>query len=88
MAGEFSQSIEELNRQTDLEAARWFEEKRKVRLPVIFWRMFARFLESYLIRGGLRRGWNGFVTAVNHSLYQLVAYAKYWELGEREKGKM
>jgi hypothetical protein len=87
-AGKFTETIEKLNRQTDLEARRWFEEKRKVGLPVLFWRMFERFFKAYWIRGGFRNGWNGFVTAVNHSLYQILAYAKYWELREREKGKM
>lgn len=52
------------------------------RLPLL--RMLAqpplRFLKAYLLRGGFRDGRAGFVLACMASMYELMRYAKLWEL--------
>ena len=84
----FTGMIKQLNRETDLEAERWFREKRRVFLPLVFWRMFHRFMKTYFFEKGWRDGFFGFMRAAHHSLYELISYTKYWELTERERGRM
>ena len=87
-ASSFSEVVKQLNSETDAEGRRWFQEKRKVWFPAVFWRMFREFFGAYFLKGGWRSGYFGFMRAVNRSLYQLISYAKYWELHEGERGKM
>lgn len=83
---DFANMIGKLNHQTDFEARKWFREKRKINTGRLLWKMFHRFFKAYVIQRGWRDGWLGFMLAVNSALYQLLSYAKYWELKEREKG--
>ena len=87
-AEHFTDSIRELNRDTDLEARKWFEEKRSVKLPFLFWNMAAEFFKTYFFKGTWRSGFIGFVRAVHQPLYQLMSYAKCWELTEQKRGRM
>lgn len=86
--GEFTETVRRLNTETDLEAQKWFREKQKILFPVVLWRAFRRFVSIYFFEGRYRDGFFGFMRAVNGSLYQLMSYAKYWELMERERGRM
>ena len=84
----FAEMVKRLNQETDSEAEKWFREKRNVWLPVVFLKMKLEFFKVYLFQGGWREGFFGFMRAVHGSLFQLITYTKYWELIEREKGRM
>ena len=84
----FSEKIRQMNAQTTLEAGQWFQADRKVSLWGALWRTAAAFLGSYVKEGQWSKGFTGFANAVNHSLYQLISYTKYWELHEQKRGRM
>jgi glycosyltransferase involved in cell wall biosynthesis len=67
------------NRETTLEAEKWLEDGRKVSLANILRKCVDRFLKNYLLKGGFRDGFIGFLMSFFHSLYQLISYAKYYE---------
>ena len=74
-----------MNRQTSLEAEKWFNEKRKISAGKMVWKACDRFFRSYVRKKGYKDGIVGFVIAVHGSLYQILSYAKYWEL--QRKGR-
>jgi len=84
----FAGVVKKLNEDTSAEAEQWFREGRKVLLLVVFWNMFQQFITVYFVKGSWRYGYTGFMSAVNSLLYPLISYAKYWELKERERGRM
>ena len=86
--GNFTESVRQLNRDTDAEAQKWFAEKRSVKLPSLFWKMITEFFKIYFMESAWKNGFFGFMRAVNGAFYQLMCYAKYWELTERERGRM
>ena len=45
-----------------------------------------RFLKGYLLKGGFRDGWHGFIIAVICSFGVFMKYAKLWELARRRQG--
>ncbi len=84
----FTDLIKRLNQDTQKEGERWFQENRRV----AFWKIFLKakwaFFKTYFFKGDIGKGYFGFMQAVNRSLYELLSYAKYWELTERKRGKM
>ena len=76
----FEHFLQSLNRQTTLEAEKWFDEKRKVGPFLLFIKASTRFYKRYIQRQGFRDGTVGFVVAFFDSLYQILSYVKYWEL--------
>ena len=76
----FEELFNSLNRQTTLEAKKWFriykENPKKAHYKMNFfhvvWRMLDRFIRSFIIKKGFKDGFLGFVIAVNSSLYQLL----------------
>ena len=86
--GNFSGVVKKLNLETSFEAERWFREKRDIRLLAVLWKTVYQFVKVYFVKGAWRCGFLGFMAAVNSSLYQLITYTKYWELTERERGRM
>ena len=84
----FAGIIRKLNEETSAEGEKWFREGRKVPFILILWRMIARFVAGYFFKGNLRYGYMGLMSAVSSSLYPLLSYTKYWELIERERGRM
>ena len=81
-----------LNRQTDLEALKWYklslENPRKARLKMnlihALWRTLDRFVRTFIGKKGYRDGFIGFMIAYFASLYQIISYAKYRELQSRK----
>ena len=69
-----------LNRQTSLEAEKWFNERRRVGIVEILWKVCDRFFRAYIRKKGYRDGIVGFIVALNGALYQILSYAKYWEM--------
>ena len=77
---DFSDLFYGLDRQTTLEAEKWFNEKRKIGLAKALWKTGDRFFRTYVRKKGHRDGIVGFVIAVHSGLYQILSYFKYWEL--------
>ncbi|MFC1620765.1 glycosyltransferase family 2 protein [Candidatus Omnitrophota bacterium] len=76
---DFSDLFSGLNRQTDLEAEKWFNEKRKIGGLKMFRKACDRFFRSYVRKKGYKDGVVGFVIATHGAMYQILSFAKYWE---------
>ena len=83
----FTDAIAKLDRQTDLEAKKWFREKRKIGLLKTIRKMVDRFIRAYLMKKGYKDGVIGLFLAVNGAMYQFLSFAKYWELKKEAEGK-
>ncbi len=81
----FGQFLGKLNRETELEAQKWIRDGRKVSLPNILRKTIDRFLKNYFIKGGFKHGFPGFLMSYFHSFYQLMSYARYWEIKNEQK---
>ena len=77
---DFAHLLSKLNNQTTLEARKWYTDRRKMSLGKAMWRTWDRFFRTYVVKKGFKDGLVGFMIAVFNALYQLVSYAKYWEL--------
>jgi glycosyltransferase involved in cell wall biosynthesis len=74
-----------VNRQTTLEAEKWINTNRKMRLGHMLWRALDRFFRRYVRKKAYKDGMYGFVIAFFDSLYQLLSYFKYREIIKRKK---
>lgn len=89
---DFSDFIKKLNNQTTLEARKWISVYKsdpkkadyKMNFSHVLWRCLDRFIRTYLVKKGYRDGFRGFMVAFFASLYQIVSYAKYWEMRNDE----
>jgi glycosyltransferase involved in cell wall biosynthesis len=81
----FTHMIEKLNNQTTLEAEKWISENRKVGFLKIIYKMIERFLRNYFGKKGYADGFMGFFMSAQHALYQLLTYAKYWEIKKHKQ---
>jgi len=85
--------LKKLNNQTTLEAKKWYklslENPKKAQYKMntfhAIWRTLDRFIRTYFAKKGRRDGFNGFMIAYFASLYQIVSYAKYRELKNKDK---
>ena len=77
---DFAHFLAKLNGQTTLEAQKWIETGRNMSFGVAFWRMLDRFPRTYFRKKGYKDGFVGFMVAFFASLYQIISYAKYWEM--------
>lgn len=77
---DFEHFLASLNRQTTLEARKWIKTGRKMSLGQAVWRTVDRFPRSFIGKQGYRDGFVGFMIAFFASLYQIMSYAKYWEM--------
>ena len=90
---DFGNFLKKLNNQTTLEAKKWFDVYKadskkanyKMNLTHALWRCFDRFLRAYLRKQGWRDGFRGFMVSFFSGLYQIISYAKYWELKNKYK---
>ncbi len=76
----FTDAIAKLDRQTDLEAKKWFREKRKGGIFSVLRKTIDRFWRAYFLKEGHKDGVIGLFLAVNSGMYQFLSYAKYWEM--------
>jgi glycosyltransferase involved in cell wall biosynthesis len=83
---DFTDAVAKLDRQTDLEARKWFRESRKVGAFSIVRKTVDRFWKAYVSKQGYKDGVIGLFLAVNSGLYQFLSYAKYWELKRNQSG--
>jgi len=77
---DFAHFLDSLNHQTTLEARKWIDTNRKMSLFHTLWRTTDRFFRTFIRKRGYKDGFIGFVVALFASLYQILSYAKYWEL--------
>ena len=75
-----SDFLNKFNRETSLEAEKWILDRRKVSLPNTLRKFVDRFLKNYFLKRGWKDGFPGFLMSFFHSLYQLISYAKYYEI--------
>ena len=76
---DFTDAIAKMDRQTDLEACKWFREKRKVGILSAVRKSIDRFVRSYFRKQGYKDGVIGLFLSVNSGMYQFLTYIKYWE---------
>ena len=77
---DFEHFLGSLNRQTTLEARKWIQTGRRMSLGNAIWRTIDRFPRSFIGKKGYKDGFVGFMIAFFASLYQIMSYAKYWEM--------
>ena len=82
---DFAELFRGLNGQTSLEAEKWFNEKRKIGVGRMLWKACDRFFRTYVRKKGYKDGVVGLVVATNSAMYQVLSYAKYWELRQELK---
>jgi hypothetical protein len=82
---DFSDFLRKLNHQTSLEAKKWFDERRKIGIFGCLRKTCDRFLRTFILKRGYKDRFMGFMVAAFAGLYQLMSYAKYWELLKKEK---
>ena len=83
---DFEHFLASLNRQTTLEARKWIHTGRKMSLGQAVWRTIDRFPRSFIGKKGYKDGFIGFMVAFFASLYQIMSYAKYWEMTHLNQG--
>lgn len=76
---DFEDFVSKQNRHTTLEAQKWVESGRRVKLGKALWRTFDRFFRAYVGKKGYKEGFMGFILAAFGGWYQLLSYAKYLE---------
>ncbi|MBM3249182.1 MAG: glycosyltransferase family 2 protein [Candidatus Omnitrophica bacterium] len=83
---DFEHFLASLNRQTTLEAKKWINTGRKMSFGRALWRTIDRFFRSLFGKKAYKDGFIGFMIAYFASLYQIISYAKYWQM-KRERKK-
>lgn len=81
---DFGDFLNKMNKQTTLEAIKWVKDKRQMGKGRVFRRTCDRFLRTYFRKKAYKDGFVGFIIAVFAGFYQLLSYAKYWELKQKE----
>jgi len=76
----FTDAVAKLNRQTDLEAKKWFRENRKGGVIAMTRKAIDRFWRAYFKKEGKKDGVPGLFLAVLSGMYQFLSYVKYWEM--------
>ncbi|MDD5356072.1 MAG: glycosyltransferase family 2 protein [Candidatus Omnitrophica bacterium] len=84
---DFTDFLNKLNRQTTLEAQKWISTNRKMSFGHALWRTIDRFFRKFIGKKGYLDGFMGFMLAVFDSIYQIVSFAKYWELKRKNVSK-
>ena len=83
---DFTNFLNKLNNQTTLEAKKWINTNRKMSFGHALWRTIDRFFRLFLGKRSCKDGFMGFMIAYFASLYQIISYAKYWEM-KMKRGK-
>ncbi len=84
---DFEHFLSSLNRQTTLEARKWIQTGRHMSLGKAIWRTMDRFPRSFIRKRGYKDGFIGFMIAFFASLYQIMSYAKYWQMKKEKEWK-
>ncbi|MEW5894588.1 MAG: glycosyltransferase family 2 protein [Candidatus Omnitrophota bacterium] len=84
---DFGHFLQKLNSQTTLEARKWVDDGRNMKLGKALWRTVDRFFRTYIGKKGYKDGFTGFMVAYFASLYQIMSYAKYWQMNSWQSQK-
>ena len=84
---DFSHFLSKLNGQTTLEAKKWVQTDRGMSFGRAVRRTVDRFFRTYLRKKAYKDGFIGFMVGFFASLYQIISYAKYWEMKKKDKKK-
>ena len=76
----FEDFVSKLNNQSTREATKWIRTGRNMPFGIACWRTIDRFFRNYFFKKGYKDGFIGFMLAIFASLYQILSYAKYWEM--------
>jgi len=76
----FFEFVDSSNNQTTKEAEKWLRSGRKMSIWTALWRTMDRFIRTFVFKKGYRDGVVGLFIATSSSFYQLLSYAKYWEI--------
>ncbi len=82
---DFADYLNKMNTQTTLEAQKWIRDKRKMSLGKAIWRTYDRFMRSFFRKKAYKDGFVGFIISIFAGLYQILSYAKYWEMKSKWK---
>ena len=77
---DFEHYLASLNRQTTLEARKWISTGEHMTRGRIARRTLDRFFRTFIGKEGYKDGFIGFMIALFGSFYQIVSYAKYWQM--------
>lgn len=83
---DFQNLFSKLNHQTDFEAKKWIRDKRKMSFSICMVKIISRFIKFYFVKKGRKDGFIGFMMALASGLYQIMTYAKYWEIKHKDIG--
>lgn len=72
--------LNSVNRQSTLEAVKWVNTGRKMTLLWASWRAVDRFFRRYIRKKAYKDGRYGFIIAFFDTLYQILSYAKFREM--------
>jgi len=81
----FEDFVNKMNKQTTLEAIKWMKDKKRMSRGRAFWRTYDRFMRTYFTKKAYKEGFTGFMVALFAGLYQMLSYAKYWEMLKKQK---
>ncbi len=70
--------ISRMNTYTTLELEKFEERGIKFSASLFFVRPTSEFLKRYLLKGGFKQGWYGFIFSLLYAFYKLVAAIKLW----------
>ena len=82
---DFEHFLASLNRQTTEESKKWVDDKRPMNFGIAFGKTVGRFFKTFIMKKGYKDGFVGFMVAFFAGLYQIMSYAKYWELKKKER---
>ncbi len=82
---DFAGFLNSVNNQSTLEAKKWLRTGQSMTTGRIVRRTIDRFLRSYIQKRGFKDGVVGFMVAYFSSMYQVMSYAKYWEMKRSQK---
>ncbi len=77
---DFEHFLASLNRQTTLEAQKWIRTGQRITTGRIVRRSVDRFFRTLIRKRSFKDGFMGFMIAYFASLYQVMSFAKYWEM--------
>ncbi len=81
----FEHFVNSINYQTTKEAEKWILTNRKVTLVHALRRMIDRFFRRFIGKKGFKDGFMGFMIAFFDSFYQILSYAKYYQMKKESK---
>ena len=81
---DFAHFFDKVNSQSTLEARKWIYTNRRMSMVHAFWRAIDRLFRKFIRKKGYKDGFYGFMAALSDSLYQILSYAKYWEMKKKQ----